>query len=95
MRIDARIPVRFGPKASLSDNEAWVSGLQSGHRFGCACCGTRSAAGLTLAALFQARATGTVPWFTGAVADEADRPAIEDALRLDPIASARYRAHKT
>jgi len=46
---------------------------------------------MALGALFLARATGAMPWFTGVVADVADRAAIEIALRTDPVAAARFR----
>jgi len=46
---------------------------------------------MALAALFQARATGAMPWFTGVVAVDADRAAVEVALRTDPVAAARFR----
>lgn len=91
MRIDARVPVRFGPTSSLQPGEALVIVGVAGHDPGCACCLPRSAAGMALAALFLARATGAVPWFTGVVADVADRAAIEAALRTDPVAMARFR----
>jgi len=64
----------------------------AGHRFGCACCGGgRGAAAVALAALFQDRATGRVPWFTGVVAVVTDPPAVAEALRADRVAAARFR----
>ncbi len=89
MKIDARIPVRFG--SSCGEGEVALVVGQSGHAPGCACCQSRSAAGLALAALFQARATGAVPWFGRVVAAGADREAVMDALVTDSIASARFR----
>lgn len=89
MRIDARVPVRFG--SSLQPGEARLTLGVTSHEPGCTCCLPRSAAGLALAALFQARATGAVPWFTGIVAVDADRAAVEAALQTDPIAVARFR----
>ena len=91
MRIDARVPVRFGPAGSLQSNEALVTFGVAGHDPGCACCLPRSAAGMALGALFLARATGAMPWFTGVVADDTNRAAIEAALRTDPVAAARFR----
>ena len=91
MRIDARIPVRFGPILGVRAGEFPLTPGGGAHQPGCACCRSRSAAGLALAALFQARATGGIPWFTGVVADEADRAAVEEALRNDPVAAARFR----
>ena len=91
MRIDARVSVRFGPATSLKPGEALVTFGVTGHDPGCACCLSRSAAGMALAALFQARATGAMPWFTGVVAVDADRAAVEVALRTDPVAAARFR----
>ena len=91
MRIDARVPVRFGAVSRPCTGEVPLALGVAGHDPGCACCLPRSAAGLALAALFQARATGAVPWFTGVVADEADREVVEDALRTDPVAAARFR----
>ena len=91
MRIDARVPVWFGPASSLQPGEALVTVRVAGHDPGCACCLPRSAAGMALGVLFLARATGAMPWFTGVVADVADRAAIEIALRTDPVAAARFR----
>ena len=75
LRIDARIPVRFGVAkdaragdAVLSEGEgalgpqpAAAFTVQPGrHAAGCACCGPRSAAALALADLFTRRARGSV-----------------------------------
>ncbi len=66
---------------------------ETGHALGCLCCAPRSAAGLALAALFTGRATARVDFKTVAavVSSEAGRQAILDALRDDPVASARFR----
>ena len=65
---------------------------RGGHRFGCACCGgARGAAAVALAGLFQDRATGRVPWFTGVLAVVADPAAVAAALMADRVAAARFR----
>ena len=79
MRIDARIPVRFGNLADANDGDAlllppnvpppagWpaeaMPGGAPGHAAGCACCQPRNAAAQALAALFLRRARGEVGWF--------------------------------
>ncbi len=68
---------------------------QARHRFGCTCCGGRSAAAEALDRLFQARARGTCPWFERVVAvlpTEAARAELKAALREDRMVAARFRA---
>lgn len=106
MRIDARLPVRFGPlesrrahEAVLSDGalagppfEAFTAG-PAGHPMDCACCVPRSGAAMALAALFRARATGTGPAFRGvlAVVGPDGEAAVRAALTDDAMASGRFR----
>ena len=64
------------------------------HRPSCRCCGGRDGAGLALAQLFLARARGEAPAFTAVAVvakTEAGRAAVAEALRSDPLASARFR----
>ena len=64
------------------------------HAVACACCGGRSPAALALDRLFQARVRGTVAWFDRVVAlvpNEAAHGMVEDALRDDAVAAARFR----
>lgn len=91
MQIDARIPVRFGLAASLRDGEAVLTPGAGVHAAGCACCLARSPAAVGLAALFQGRAVGAVPWFIRVLAAPADEAAVHAALRDDPVASVRFR----
>ena len=79
MRIDARVPVRFGELADAGEGDAlllpsgmpppagWPAEVLSdalpGHAAGCACCQPRNAAAQALAALFLRRARGEVGWF--------------------------------
>ena len=65
-----------------------------GHAAGCACCLPRSAAAAALDRLFQARARGAVPFFRqvlAVTATEAGDMAVFEALRTDPLVSARFR----
>ena len=104
MRIDARLPLRFGPLASRALSDAVVT---DGHeviaepaaRFtsdgvaSCACCAPRSGAAVALAALFRQRATSTEAPFTSvlAVVDAQGRSSVLAALQSDPLIIARYR----
>ena len=79
MRIDARVPVRFGVLADAGEGDAlllpsgalppsgWpaevMDGKASGHAVGCACCQPRNAAAQALGTLFFRRARGEVGWF--------------------------------
>ena len=103
MRIDARLPVRFGPLSSRLVNEAVLSdGVEAdgpsarfsvgdGHAAGCLCCLPRSGAAVALAALFRERAVG--PAFSGvlAVVGAEGEVAVRAALAGDAVASARFR----
>ena len=107
MRIDARLPVRFGPlqgrladEAVLLDSDvdaAEPAGRftvgQEGHAADCACCMPRSGAALALAALFRDRATGGGAAFRGvlAVVGADGEAAVRAALVADPLVSGRYR----
>ena len=107
MRIDARLPLRFGAltgrqagEAVLLDADlpcaapvAWFDPAVSSHDLACACCAGQSAAGVALAALFRARAMGTGPAFRGvlAVVGERGEAAVRAALETDAVASGRFR----
>ena len=103
---DDRIPLRFGPASGAEAAEAVLvehgrlapeSGAVARFAGGgmhlalCACCGGRHPAAVALAALFQDRARGRVPWFTGVVADVANPVGVAEALRSDLVAAARFR----
>ncbi len=105
-RSDDRIPLRFAAAAEAAPGEALLldrgGADQAGHavaRFSpgpthalfCACCRGRDPAAAALAALFQARARGEVPWFTTVVADVRNPEAVAQALRGDLVVSARFR----
>ena len=65
-----------------------------GHAAQCACCVVRGPAALALAGLFQARAKRKVAFFRRVVAltgSAEGRRSVEDALRDDPLVSARFR----
>lgn len=67
----------------------------AGHGIGCRCCGGgRAAAALALAALFQDRARGRVPWFTRVLAVVRDEAAVAEALQADRVAAARFRVER-
>ncbi len=87
--LDARIPVVFGAQPGPSDA---VLAVPPGtvHAAGCGCCIARSPAAAALDRLFLQRVRGEVPWFTRVVLPVPD-PAVSDALRTDPVLSARYR----
>ena len=79
MRIDARVPVRFGVLADAGEGDAlllppgaspppgWpaeaMPGGAPGHIADCACCQPRNAAAQALGALFLRRARGEAGWF--------------------------------
>ena len=95
-RIDARIPVRFGPAATAGPEEAvlaegvdFASGLV-GHAPDCSCCVARSGAARALAELFQRRARGEVPFFRGVLVDGGEAE-VRQALEADPLAAAWFR----
>jgi hypothetical protein len=107
-RLDARVPVVFGTMAEagpadavLLEGDAAPGGRAAAcfqarmpHAAGCACCAQRRAAGLALTALLQARARGTVAFFTRVVAiaaSEAGREDILAALAQDPVAASCFR----
>ena len=107
LRIDARLPLRFGPLQTrttddavlLDDDTAASAPLgrfttgQGAHPPGCACCSPRSAAAQALATLFHERATSQGPAFRAvlAVVGPHGEAAIRAALAVDPLVSARYR----
>ena len=91
MKIDARIPVRFGLVTAPGAVMLTIAAVADKHVAGCACCSPRGEAGLALAALFTSRATAAVPWFTAVVAHPKDRVAVLDALACDPVAASRFR----
>lgn len=85
------VEARLGPLEDAGRALAVFSD-ETGHRFGCACCGAaRGAAAVALARLFQDRATGRVPWFTRVLAVVADPGAVAEALQADRVAAARFR----
>jgi len=104
MTIDARIPVIFGPPAA-NDVVLAEEGLSGpadatfraepvSHAVGCACCAGRSPAAAALAALFAARARGETKFFSRVAvwtATVGARREVEEALRSDPLVSARFR----
>ena len=107
MRIDARLPVRFGPlqarmadEAVLMDNDTpaanpvgrFTTG-PGGHAPGCRCCTLRSSASLALATLFRERATGGGVAFRGvlAVVGPEGEAAVRAALESDLLVAGRYR----
>lgn len=109
MFIDARLPLRFGKPHDRTPNEAVLTDgpepyqppsarfegttTPRTHPTDCACCNPRTAAALSLAALFQNRATTSTPAFTRvlAVVTPEGETAIRQALATDPLVSARYR----
>lgn len=106
MRIDARLPVRFGPLNSRQAHEAVLTdageaaapsasfaGGPGGHAPDCACCTPRSAAGVALAGLFRDRALAGGVAFRGvlAVVGPDGEAAVRAALGADPVACARFR----
>ena len=107
LRIDARIPVRFGSTLDVRDGDAMLAEGEAAsmcpsasftadggsHGPGCACCTPRSMAALALADLFTRRARGNVEFQSvlAVTSSEAGRAAVTEALRSDPVASARYR----
>jgi hypothetical protein len=61
------------------------------HRPGCFCCGGRGPAASALAGLFQDRARGRVPWFSGVLAAVRDPAAVAAELAGDVLVAARFR----
>ena len=91
-----------GPAAVITDVAEPLPGAvaterfapRAAHRFGCGCCGGRSAAAVALDRLFQARARNTVPWFARVAVLAASATAEQDiaaALDQDVLTRARYR----
>ncbi|HZF75940.1 MAG TPA: hypothetical protein VE033_08925 [Acetobacteraceae bacterium] len=69
--------------------------LLAAHAAACACCGGQSPAAAALDRLFQARVRGACPWYERIVAlvETTDaRAQVEDALRGDRLAVARFRS---
>ncbi len=107
MRIDARIPVRFGRLEDRQPGDTLLiegtDGPQHAARFdvqarshpqGCTCCIAREDAGIALADLFTARARDHKSVFVSVLAitrTEAGIRAVKTALASDPVASARFR----
>lgn len=106
MRIDARLPVRFGPLSSRESGEAvltdgaaaaapsarFAAGMGA-HGAGCACCVPRSAAAVALAELFRERAVGRGAAFRGvlAVVGAEGEAAVRKALAVDGLTAGRFR----
>jgi hypothetical protein len=90
---DDRIPLRFGPAASVRPGEAvLIAGTQvPRHVAGCACCAGRGAVASALGALFQDRAIGRVAWFDAVLAEVADPVSAAAEVRGDRLAAARFR----
>lgn len=63
------------------------------HAAGCACCASRTEAGRALSDLFTHRARGGIEFSAVLVVTATDlgRRDVEQALRADPFASARFR----
>lgn len=83
----------LGPDAA-TPMAAFTPGA-SRHRFGCACCGGRSAAAEALDRLFQARVRGACAWFDRVLAilpSAEARAELAAALREDRVTAARFRA---
>ena len=104
MRIDARIPLRFGSledrrpgEAVLTDHaqptapSARFTPTPETHTPDCACCNGRTNAALALAALFRDRAIGPMFHAVLASATPAAEAEIRAAIESDPIVSTRYR----
>ena len=107
MPQDARIPLILGGPDRARTGDALLAeghhpaaaarftpALSPGHEAGCACCGSRNAAGRALAALLQDRARGRVLFFRRVVAftlTQAGRREVEVALESDPVASSCFR----
>ena len=84
MRIDARLPVRFGPVTDAGPGDAvllpagavapdglpaaWLLPPAAGHAVGCACCRPRDAAAQALGGLFLRRGRGEVGAFRSVLA---------------------------
>jgi len=98
LRIDARIPVAFGPASAARPQDAVLVPPGSGpdHMAGCACCLARTPTAEALGHLFQQRARGEVPWFTRIliVADPDEEAAVMLAVLQDPVVSARFRVEQ-
>ena len=105
-RGDDRIPLRFAAAAEAGPEDALlldvagadtpgraVARFRPGpvHAIGCACCRGRDPAAASLAALFQARARGEVPWFSAVVVDVRNPAAVARALQADLVVGARFR----
>jgi len=104
---DDRIPLRFGTADQAGPGDALllehgqpgaspslvVARFAPGaaHALFCVCCSGRGPAATALGALFQDRATGRVPWFTGVLAVVTDPAALADAVRTDRVVAARFR----
>jgi hypothetical protein len=102
----ASLPAWLGtgvPTAVLADGPAPPSGAVAVehftarplHRFGCACCATRSAAAIAFDRLFQARARGRCPWFDRVLvmaASPTGRNEASLALTQDAVTASRFRA---
>lgn len=99
MRIDARLPVQFGPLGSLAPGEVVLldqdlpPGPADAHAPECACCVARSGPALALATLFRQRAVGTGVPFRGvlAVVGPVAEAQLRVALDKDPFVAGRYR----
>ena len=100
MRIDARLPLVFGPVTPRDGDHVLTEGadfgpsLPAAHDIDCTCCAPRTAVAGLLGGLFFARARGTVPFFHRLVvhaATQAGRSAVEAALADDPVVSGCFR----
>lgn len=107
MEQDARIPVIFGQQPNADDMTLVEEGVdapraghvhrfsvkQPGHLPGCSCCVARSPAASALAAVFRARATGAVPFFTRLLVIATPEGSMDILLALtqDALCQARFR----
>jgi len=107
-KIDARVPVRLGALAEAEPGDALLiegetepgpypmahfTAASAAGVPGCACCAPRSSAAFALNTLFQARATGRIPFFRRVLAVTASPEGdmeVWAAVRSDPLISGRF-----
>jgi hypothetical protein len=107
LKIDARIPVRFGVPSSEQAAFLVEQGVttqaapamrfalpQTGHVPGCECCAPLGPIAAALRALFIARAKGDLPFFREIVvlASPAGEAAVRETLAADALLIAWFRS---